>query len=270
MNQRVLSVALSLNTTGATAGTKTLMITNPDGQFKATGLISVLANRAPVSNAGGPYTICQSGPGALDGTGSTDPDLVCGDSLVAYAWDLNNDGTFDVTGATPALTAGQLAALGVGVGVNTIKLRVTDSHAGTNTASGTLTIVADGAACDDGIQCSSGDRCSAGACAGTVLTSPPETANMTVDAAKTRYSWLAEPEATSYDVTRGSLSGLPVGPGAADESCFGGLTVPMLVDATLPPQDKGFWYLSRGINPCGAGTYGARSNGAPRATTTCP
>ena len=81
---------------------------------------------------------------------------------------------------------------------------------------------------------------------------------------------LAQPEATSYDATRGSLSGLPVGPGAADEVCFGSVTFPVLVDGALPAQGAGFWYLSRGVSACGAGTYGTQHDGTPRITTTCP
>ena len=165
--QRVLQVALSLNTTAATPGTRTVSIVNPDGQGKSAAIISVIVNRVPVSRTGGPYAACQGGGVALDGTTSTDPDAACGDLLVTYEWDLNNDGTFDITGATPTVTGAQLATLGVGVGANTIKLRTTDTHAATNIGSGTLTILADGAGCDDGIGCTSGEACASGVCAGT-------------------------------------------------------------------------------------------------------
>lgn len=43
-----------------------------------------------------------------------------------------------------------------------------------------------------------------------------------------------------------------------------------LSDATVPAPGAGFWYLSRGKNACGNGTYGTQSNGTPRTTTTCP
>jgi hypothetical protein len=90
----------------------------------------------------------------------------CGDSLVLYEWDLNNDGTFDVTGATPIVSGAQLTSLGLVVGANTIKLRTTDTHATTNTGSGTLNILAEGAGCDDGVGCTSGETCTAGSCGG--------------------------------------------------------------------------------------------------------
>ncbi len=164
---RVLGVALSLNTTAATTGIKTVSITNPDGQTKSAAIISVIPNRSPVSNAGGPYSACRNSSVVLNGTGSTDPDAACGDSIVSYDWDLNNDGVFDVTGATPTVTAEQLMALGVGVGSNTIKLKVTDTHGATNTASATLAILADGSACSDGDACTQMDICQSGVCVGS-------------------------------------------------------------------------------------------------------
>jgi hypothetical protein len=75
---------------------------------------------------------------------------------------------------------------------------------------------------------------------------------------------------TFYDMARGKLSQFPVGSGAA-ETCagtaFSGTT---LEDATAPAAGTGFWYLVRGHNTCGAGSYGTRSNGSPEATVVCP
>ncbi len=63
------------------------------------------ANTAPTADAGGPYTVAEGGSVALDGTASSDLD---GDSLT-YAWDLDNDGTFDdSTSATPTFSAAGL------------------------------------------------------------------------------------------------------------------------------------------------------------------
>ena len=53
-------------------------------------------NRAPVANAGGPYTGAKKKPVTVDGTGSADPD---GDALT-YAWNFG-DGSPTVGGATP-------------------------------------------------------------------------------------------------------------------------------------------------------------------------
>jgi hypothetical protein len=76
--------------------------------------------------------------------------------------------------------------------------------------------------------------------------------------------------ATRYDVLRGSLSALPVGPGGADENCFDNLLSASLTDATIPSPGTGFFYLARGENACLNGTYGTQSNLTPRTTTTCP
>jgi len=166
--QRVLSVALSLNTTATTTGPKTVSIVNPDGQgVSYANVITVTGNRLPVSNAGGPYSICLGGSANLSGAASTDPDSLCGDSLVSYDWDLNGDTVIDVTGATPTVTPAQLTALGLGVGPHAITLKVTDSHGETNTAGGTLTILADASDCSDGTACTQTDTCQAGTCVGT-------------------------------------------------------------------------------------------------------
>jgi hypothetical protein len=136
-----------------------------------------------------------------------------------------------------------------------------------DTCSGQL----NGTACDDGNACTSGDVCGAGACnSGSAITAPPETASLSAAADKATYDWSAAAFATRYDVVRGSLSALPFGPGAADEACFDDLPGPSLFDPTAPAPDTGFWYLSRGENACGDGSYGQQSDGTPRVTTTCP
>ncbi len=130
---------------------------------------------------------------------------------------------------------------------------------------------ADGTACVDGDACTTGEVCGGGMCSGgSVITAPAETAGVTVAADKATYDWSSVASATRYDVVRGSLGVLPVGPGGGDESCFDDLPGPSLVDATVPAADTGYWYLSRGENACGAGSFGQQSNGASRITTTCP
>ena len=267
--QRVLQVALSLNTTGATTGTKTVSIVNPDGQGKSAAIISVVGNRLPVSRTGGPYTSCQGGAVALDGTTSTDPDAACGDAIVTYEWDLNNDGTFDVTGATPTVTGAQLATLGVGVGANTIKLRTTDTHGATNTGSGTLTILADAAACDDADNCTTGETCNSGACGGGAPNPPGELQNARFTA-PTTFVWDTIPNGPTYDVLRGELAALPIGPGGGDETCFNDLLTAVLNDPAPPSPGTGFWYVVRGANACGIGGYGTQHDLTPRTSTTCP
>ena len=127
-----------------------------------------------------------------------------------------------------------------------------------------------GTACDDGNGCTVSDVCAAGACGGTAITAPVEAQSVNAAADKATYSWSPVATATRYDAVRGELNAFPVGPGGADEVCFDNLAVASVVDATTPAPGSGFWYLSRGENSCGIGTYGTRSNATPRVTTTCP
>jgi len=71
-------------------------------------------------------------------------------------------------------------------------------------------------------------------------------------------------------VVRGLTSALAVGPGAGDEVCFQSLAAPTILDATIPASGTSYWYLARGGNACGIGSYGQQSDGTPRITTTCP
>ena len=84
------------------------------------------------------------------------------------------------------------------------------------------------------------------------------------------FTWSGALYATTYDVVRGVTTGLPVGPGAGDEVCFDNVAGTALSDATVPPAGVAFWYLARGENTCGLGSYGQQHDGTPRITTTCP
>jgi hypothetical protein len=127
-----------------------------------------------------------------------------------------------------------------------------------------------GTACSDGNACTIGDVCGSGLCTSGSSAAPSETQSVSAAPDKTTYSWAAEPAATRFDAVRGLLSALPVGPGGGDEVCFDDLAGPTLVDTDVPAPGAGFWYLSRGENACGNGSYGQQSNGTPRVTTTCP
>ena len=127
-----------------------------------------------------------------------------------------------------------------------------------------------GTPCSDGNPCTVADVCTGGVCAGTVITAPPETQNLSVAADKGTFTWSAVAFATQYDVVRGSTGAFPVGPGGSDEVCFDNLAGPSLDDATVPAPGVGFWYFARGENACGIGTWGMQTNGSTRTTTTCP
>jgi hypothetical protein len=127
--------------------------------------------------------------------------------------------------------------------------------------------------CDDGDPCTENDACAGGTCGGTPASSPPEVMNLLMHADKVAMSWTSVTGAV-YDVVRGLVSGLPVGPlveGTVDEICIGNnLPVSSAMDGAFPQPDQGFWYLVRASASCGAGTYGHQSNGTPRFTSTCP
>jgi len=62
--------------------------------------LTVSTNQPPVADANGPYSVQEDLTITLDGTGSSDPD---GDPLT-FEWDLDNDGVFETSGATPSFS----------------------------------------------------------------------------------------------------------------------------------------------------------------------
>ncbi len=133
-----------------------------------------------------------------------------------------------------------------------------------------LALCTSAAECDDADPCTT-DACTNSVCTHSALGTPGLASGVAADPDKQTYTWNAAPNATRYDVVRGSLSAFPVGPGGADEVCFADEPGASVVDGVTPtPGGTGFWYLVRGDNDCTAGGYGTESNGSPRNTTTCP
>ncbi|UCE50623.1 MAG: cadherin domain-containing protein, partial [Phycisphaerales bacterium] len=102
-------------------------------------ITTILLNRPPVADAGGPYTVPEGGSVELDASGTTDPDLP--DEVLTYEWDLDGDGEYDdATGIYPTFSA----ALLDGPSSITVGLKVTDSYSefDTNTAIVQVTNVA--------------------------------------------------------------------------------------------------------------------------------
>jgi hypothetical protein len=83
--------------------------------------------------------------------------------------------------------------------------------------------------------------------------------------------------ATVYDLVRGPLSdlhgGQPAGSEFAGAACLrNDFASPPLTttDTELPARGQGFYYLLRGDNACGMGSYGRRSDGSERVILACP
>ncbi len=126
----------------------------------------------------------------------------------------------------------------------------------------------DGDGAGDACDCAPGDAGTTGA--------PGELGRMDVGLAadKSRVEWCDQAThygaQTVYDLARGGLdqfraTGAPVG------SCLPSSSTPVVSDPTLPAVGKGFWYLVRGRNACGVGTFGFRRNGLERlVVTSCP
>jgi len=99
------------------------------GGKSAFGVARYLVGDPPVADAGGPYTGNEGSDIPLDGSGSTDP----ADNIVLYEWDLDNDGTFEVTGVTVTFNS-------TADGVFTVVLRVTDADGAASTDTATVTV----------------------------------------------------------------------------------------------------------------------------------
>lgn len=103
---------------------------------------------------------------------------------------------------------------------------------------------------------------------------PAEVTAFGVAADTVTLSWAsaapASGTATVHDVLRGALGQLPVGGGPAEVCLAPGLSAAMTADAAMPAPGEGLWYLVRGRNSCGSGTYGYRASGPERVSNACP
>ena len=92
-------------------------------------VVRITLNQPPTVDGNGPYTVPEGGSVGLSATGS-DPE----GSTLTYAWDLDNNGTFETAGQTPTFSAGTLD----GPSARTVGVQVTD--AGGLTATDTATV----------------------------------------------------------------------------------------------------------------------------------
>ena len=152
-----------------------------------------------------------------------------------------------------------------------------------------VNIPVDGRACDDYDSCTVGDTCAGATCLAGPLRdadgdgyvdalcggSDCDDQNAAVHelpaeifdlrwTSSSDFGWSPAGPATFYDLTRGALADLPVGSSPSEVCLLTGTADVVVSDATPPPPAGGYWYLARGRNTCGAGSYGAGSDGLPR------
>lgn len=125
-----------LGTIGGITGTSTSASLKDSDGF----LVQVFSNYLPIPIPGGPYSTWLGSDVGFDASISNDPDAAYGDSIATFVWDLDNDGSYDTTGATPVISSTTLQAHGLGLGIHSIRLRVTDSFGASATRDTTLTI----------------------------------------------------------------------------------------------------------------------------------
>ena len=106
----------------------------------------------------------------------------------------------------------------------------------------------------------------------TAFAAPGAIRSVRFDAVR-RLTWSAEAprsgSGTVYDVLRGPIADLPVG-STSDTCAVQGTGATSLPVDPPPAPGSGFYYLVRGKNACGVGTYGFASGGAERMSVTCP
>lgn len=103
---------------------------------------------------------------------------------------------------------------------------------------------------------------------------PAEAANLAFGD-KDNFAWdslaASSGTATTYDAMRGDLGAFPVAAGNPDAVCVASASAsPAATDAAVPAEGTGFYYLVRGGNVCGKGTYGSASDATVRTSTACP
>ena len=91
------------------------------------------------------------------------------------------------------------------------------------------------------------------------FTAPPPPVVPSLTLSGDTLSWTPVEGATGYDVAAGNLIGLAEGGmSAATTGCVADDAPPSsILIGTVPPLGTGFWYLVRGVNCGGPGSYGA-------------
>ncbi|MDF2748377.1 MAG: Endonuclease/Exonuclease/phosphatase family protein, partial [Propionibacteriaceae bacterium] len=97
-------------------------------------LVGLFLGAVPTVDASGPYSVVEGSTVTVTATGS-DPD----NGTLTYAWDLDNNGTFETSGQSATFSAAGIEA----PASRTIAVRVTDSDGFTATDSATVNVVWD-------------------------------------------------------------------------------------------------------------------------------
>jgi hypothetical protein len=273
-------VTLHLSTAAASPGTQNVTITNPDGQSATgSGLLNVTTGTAaPAASSDSPICAGQ----ALHLAAST----VAG---ATYAWTGPNG--FTSSAQNPAVPSATAAASGI--------YSVTVTVGGCRSAPRTTnaTVSGNGGACSDGNACTVNDTCVSGICtAGRLLdadgdghvaaacggndcndadasvhSAPAEVSKLLVLTKNpSNLSWdsqaISAGPGTLYDLVSGSLRAPTSGSAFSPANCLQSSSVTNFSDARPAPAiGTGFWYLVRGRNSCGTGSYGSalRDAGIP-------
>lgn len=97
---RVVNFASAANTIFDYLISSPQTLLDPNIQRLYVNAVRWASNAAPVADAGGPYTVAEGGSVTLNGSGS-DPR----EDPLTYAWDLDNNGTFETPGQNPTFAA---------------------------------------------------------------------------------------------------------------------------------------------------------------------
>ncbi len=151
--------------------TVTLRVTDDDGATATDTASVTVGNDPPIADAGGPYSGDETVAVAVDGSGSSDP----GGALVTWAWDCDNDGSFELSGPTATASCTYAAS-----GTYTVALQVTDDDGATATDTATVTI-ANGAPVLSGLTVPSGDEGASLSFSVTATDVPGDTVTVTWD-----------------------------------------------------------------------------------------
>ncbi|MGY3439856.1 MULTISPECIES: PKD domain-containing protein [unclassified Marinovum] len=114
----------------------TVTVTDDDGGVGDDSLTVTVNNVAPMALAGGPYTVNETQDVALAGSGSD----VSPDDTLTFAWDLDNNGSFEIAGATPTFSAAIIDGIAGGT-VLSVALQVTDDDGGVTVDGTTVTVL---------------------------------------------------------------------------------------------------------------------------------